>query len=234
MIHYREPLRILFINNAVSRRAGKPRFLTATVLICSSPMRVHYCANCQRSRLRKRLTIGDRARVSACPSCPYWVLNYPIVSVPNQPEIPAFVASVFIRRATRDARCEMRDEKGRRVRQVVSEGISQGEIMPNVDVLAPSWVGSIVMKIFIIRKEREREREGGRREEGDTTGQQLLPACFQIIRDRRLSRFYEDTATAETAMQIFEDLFILPPSSINASHVVVWFFHRGRNLWRWY
>lgn len=49
--------------------------------------------------------------------------------------------------------------------QVVSEGISQGEIMPNVDVPALSLVGSIVMKIFIIRKEREGEREKERRRE---------------------------------------------------------------------
>jgi len=80
------------------------------------------------------------------------VLNYPIVSVPNQPEIPAFVASVFIQREMRDAM-----KKGEE-NQVVSEGISQGEIMPNVDVPALSSVRSIVMKIFIIRKERERER----------------------------------------------------------------------------
>lgn len=57
--------------------------------------------------------------------------------------------------------------------QVVSEGISQGEIMPNVDVPALSLVGSIVMKIFIIRKEREREKErkgeGGRRDRTVTT-----------------------------------------------------------------
>lgn len=53
--------------------------------------------------------------------------------------------------------------------QVVSEGISQGEIMPNVDVPALSLVGSIVMKIFIIRKERGRKRE--REKEGDATGQ---------------------------------------------------------------
>lgn len=52
--------------------------------------------------------------------------------------------------------------------QVVSEGISQGEIMPNVDVPALSLVGSIVMKIFIIRN--ERERKGEREKEGDATG----------------------------------------------------------------
>lgn len=82
--------------------------------------------------------------------------------MPNQPEIPAFVASVFIQREMRDAM-----KKGEE-NQVVSEGISQGEIMPNVDVPALSLVGSIVMKIFIIRKERERKRE--REKGGDATG----------------------------------------------------------------
>jgi len=52
---------------------------------------------------------GSRASLRGCL---YGVLNHPIVSVPNQPEIPAFVASVFIRRTMGDASCDRKRRRG--------------------------------------------------------------------------------------------------------------------------
>lgn len=54
---------------------------------------------------------GSDARARELRDDPHELLNHPIVSVPNQPEIPAFVASVFTKRATRDARDVMERKK---------------------------------------------------------------------------------------------------------------------------
>lgn len=89
--------------------------------------------------------------------------------MPNQPEIPAFVASVFIQREMRDAM-----KKGEE-NQVVSEGISRGEIMPNVDV--PALFGWLDCHENIYYQKRERKE---RKERTEQRGQQLLPelACM--------------------------------------------------------
>jgi len=100
----------------------KPRFLTAMMLICfladACPL---LCKLSTRQITQTPDNGGSRASLH---SCLYGVLNHPIVSVPNQPEIPAFVASVFIRQTMGDA-IEKEGED-----QVIFEGIIQGEIIP--------------------------------------------------------------------------------------------------------
>lgn len=139
-------------------------------------MHVYYCANCRRDRLRKRLTIGDRARV-CLRRCLYGVLNHPIVSVPNQPEIPAFVASVFIRRTMGDASCDRKRRRGpSRFRRNYPRWDN------TIRCLAASSGRLDCHENIQISEKRERERGKGR----EGTGQSLEFLCLQLISDWRL------------------------------------------------
>jgi len=126
-----------------------------------------------------------RACESEC-AVPIRASSHSIVSVLGQPEIPAFVASVFTKWAARDARDAMHKKKEKKEKKWRGASAFRRN-WPRRDnaerrLTAPPPVDSIVMKILVYyrerARERERERERGRQGEAQPPSKPRPPPLF--------------------------------------------------------